>query len=90
MCSSIVATAPPPVPVNPSTSTGTACPKCGTTRKGKVSCCAKGGTWFNKCGDPGDTNFEHEWDDGIDACKGERTLDCVQGKDNHVCLLRAK
>ena len=31
----------------------------------------RGGTWFKKCGDPGDSNFEHDWDDGVNACKGE-------------------
>ena len=49
--------------------TGTACPKCGTTKKGQESCCGRGGSWFQKCGDPGDTSFEHDWDEGIDACK---------------------
>ena len=45
------------------------CPKCGTTIKSGVqSCCARGGAWFKKCGYPGDTNFEHTWDEGFRVC----------------------
>ena len=61
---------------NPSTSTtattdsSSTCSKCGTFAKsGKPSCCARGGAWFNKCGDPGDSNFDHTWFEGIQACK---------------------
>ena len=47
------------------------CPKCGTAKKsGKLSCCARGGAWFQKCGAAGDTHFEHSWTDGIQACNG--------------------
>ena len=74
----VAATAPTPVqPVDSGSGTGTACPKCGTTKKGKVSCCANGGSWFEKCGDPGDPQFEHTWDDGVNACKGKYALDCI-------------
>ena len=45
------------------------CPKCGTKTNGKRSCCLRGGTWFNKCGNPGDAKFEHTWFEGIQACK---------------------
>ena len=45
------------------------CLKCGITKKsGKLSCCARGGAWFKKCGDVGDTKFEHTWTEGVDAC----------------------
>merc|ERR1712147_508096 len=47
------------------------CSKCGTVKNsGKRSCCARGGAWFNKCGSPGDSNFDHTWMQGIQACKG--------------------
>ena len=47
------------------------CPKCGTIKNSaKLSCCARGGAWFKKCGDAGDTNFDHTWVEGIHACKG--------------------
>ena len=47
------------------------CPTCGTIKKsGKLSCCARGGAWFKKCGDPGD-NFEYTWFEGMEACKGK-------------------
>ena len=47
------------------------CDKCGTARNGKTSCCAPGGAWFSKCGEPGDSNFDHTWSDGIQECRGE-------------------
>ena len=46
------------------------CPKCGDTISGKLSCCARGGAWFNKCGDADDTKFKHTWVEGIWACEG--------------------
>ena len=52
------------------------CTKCGTfTKSGKPSCCARGGAWFNKCGDPGDSKFGHTWGEGIRACKSEFMTD---------------
>lgn len=38
-------------------------------KSGKRSCCVRGGAWFNKCGDAGDTQFDHTWTDGINACR---------------------
>ena len=49
-----------------------ACPKCGTFKDSdKRSCCARGGAWFNKCGNDGDFNFDHTWFEGIQACKSK-------------------
>ena len=51
------------------------CPKCGTTKKsGKLSCCARGGSWYKKCGNPGDSNFAHTWGEGNQACNGKATI----------------
>ena len=48
------------------------CPKCDTMKKsGKLSCCARGGAWFQNCGDTGKPNFEHTWAEGIQACTSE-------------------
>ena len=44
--------------------------KCGTLKKGKLSCCAPGGSWFKQCGNPGDPK-PHTWFQGIAACKGK-------------------
>ena len=53
----------------------TVCPKCGTAKKsGKRSCCARDGAWFTNCGDAGDTQFEHTWAEGVEACKGFVTV----------------
>ena len=45
------------------------CPKCTTNKAGKPSCCARGGSWFNNCGDAGDTQSAHTWVEGIQVCK---------------------
>ena len=54
-----------------STMASSLCFTCGIIKKfGKYSCCARGGTWFKKCGDEGDTTIDHTWTEGIQACKG--------------------
>ena len=46
------------------------CPKCGTIKtSGIISCCARGASWFKKCGASGGLKFERSWADGIEACK---------------------
>ena len=53
----------------PTTAVTAVCPKCGTIKKsGKLSCCARGGSWFKNCGDNGDSKFEHTWVEGVQAC----------------------
>ena len=48
------------------------CRICGRSKNsGKSSCCARGGAWFKKCGDMDDTQFEHTWAEGVQACKGK-------------------
>ena len=54
----------------PATTAASACRKCGTSKAGKRSCCGRGGSWFGKCGDPGDATFEYTWFDGVRVCKG--------------------
>jgi len=46
-----------------------ACSKCFASQSGKLSCCASGGSWFNKCGKAGDSKFDHTWAEGVEACK---------------------
>ena len=45
------------------------CSKCATNKAGKRTCCARGGSWFQQCGDPGDSKFDHTWAEGLLACK---------------------
>ena len=46
------------------------CTKCGSIKKsGKVSCCARGGSWFRNCGGSGNAKLQHTWYEGIQACK---------------------
>ena len=45
------------------------CPLC-TKSKKSLSCCAKRAAWFGKCGNDGDPNIEHTWNEGIEACYG--------------------
>ena len=60
-------------------SSGSGCAKCGITKKfDKRSCCARGGAWFKKCGDRGDTQFDHTWAEGIQACKGFGTTSSIK------------
>ena len=43
---------------------------CGAIKKsGQLSCCARGGAWFKNCGDVDDTNVDHTWAEGIEACR---------------------
>ena len=49
----------------------TRCPKCGVANAGKLSCCFRGGAWFNNCGDDDDSEKDHTWFDGVDACKSK-------------------
>ena len=51
------------------------CPKCGITKKsGKITCCGHGGSWFKKCGMPGDTKVDHTWHDGLQSCAQFKTF----------------
>ena len=67
----------------------TVCPKCGSVKKsGKLSCCARGGAWFKNCGDGGDSNFDHTWVEGIEACKGMfSAVRTLPGAVCWVCVL---
>ena len=46
------------------------CRKCAANKAGKFTCCARGGAWFKKCGDVGETKFDHTWIEGVQACTG--------------------
>jgi surface protein len=59
----------PPKPISSINAPAATCPKCVPTKSGKSSCCARGGSWFKKCGEPGDSNFEHTWFEGNLACE---------------------
>ena len=61
------------------------CPKCGIFKKsGKTNCCAGGGAWFNQCGDVGDSNFDHTWFEGKEACKRKLIESAIECKCMHV------
>ena len=66
-------------------SSGKTCVKCGTSKVGTRSCCARDGTWFKKCGDAGDTTFDHTWAEGIQACKGFSTPVSVKSPLQIMC-----
>ena len=53
------------------------CTKCGANKRGKLSCCAPGGAWYNNCG----AGRDHSWDEGSLVCKRERSYACLS-----VCL----
>ena len=66
----------------------TTCPKCGTIKtSGILSCCARGGSWFQNCGGPNDDGFDHTWFEGIQACK---TIKSFSGQAQSQGMLREK
>ena len=72
------------------TSTGVrlVCPKCGSAKKsGKRSCCAPGGAWFKNCGDAGDTEVDHTWAEGVQACKSALSTGSLYAIHCYTCLL---
>ena len=87
------ATSPLAKPTSPSI--GLICTKCGITNKtGRHSCCARGGAWFKNCGDADDTQFDHTWIQGMQACKSKlwsvrilcRLLQCASCHSNWLLL----
>ena len=60
------------------------CPECGTIQKsGKLSCCARGGSWFGNCGSGRTTQTGHSWYEGIQACTA-RQSQTVVGQQLHA------
>ena len=46
------------------------CTKCVVIkRSGRLSCCAPGGAWFENCGTSSNSNTDHTWVEGIQACR---------------------
>ena len=73
---SLVATAMPIVSV---------CHTCGVVKKSdKRSCCARGGSWYGKCGGAGNTNREHTWYEGLQACKALQSQAVMVHQQNVV------
>ena len=71
------------VPAVTTTSISSVCPECGITQKSaKMSCCARGGSWFGNCGGAGDGTFGHTWYEGVRACK-DRQFQAVVGQQLH-------
>ena len=59
-----------PITKSVSTPPITSCPKCGMFAKsGRLSCCAPGGAWFKNCGGFSNSNVDHRWSEGVEACK---------------------
>ena len=81
-----VSTQRDPLVIIPATSSR--CPKCGTTKKsGQSSCCARDGAWFKNCGNVGDTQFDHTWAEGVQACKHFDGLKSVKSAPQGMLLL---
>ena len=46
------------------------CPRCAMVkRSGKLSCCARSGSWYKNCARTSDSAFEHTWNEGLAACR---------------------
>ena len=66
------------------------CPQCGTNKKtGKRTCCARGGSWFNNCGDVGDSTFKHTWGEGVRACQSLELVQAVLSREEATLLPRS-
>ena len=52
------------------TTTALVCPVCGVNQvTGQLSCCARGGSWYENCGNLGEPNVDYTWAQGINTCK---------------------
>ena len=61
------------------------CPRCGTISKsGKMSCCGRGGSWFNICGGAGNRKLHHTWSEGIQACNARSQSKTGIGEELNV------
>merc|ERR1711904_509561 len=61
------------------TTVSSGCSKCGTLKSGELSCCSRGGSWFKKCGKPGDSKYSHTWTEGIQACQSQQPTKVSSG-----------
>ena len=74
---------------------GAICSVCGIIKKsGKLSCCGRGGSWFEKCGSVGNGNLGHAWYEGIRACRtpqsqaaADQQLHASQLKQTHTTTI---
>ena len=66
------------------------CAECGIIQKsGKLSCCARGGSWFGKCGSAGNGDLRHTWSEGIRVCEARQFRDAV-GQEGHDSRAKSK
>ena len=65
----------PPTTTTTTPRTHVSCTQCGANNN-QLSCCHRDGSWYGKCGDPGDTSYAHTWDEGIEECRGTRFMVC--------------
>ena len=63
------------------------CSKCAVTKKsGRLSCCAPGGAWFNNCGTSDNSNTDHTWFEGLQACKDVGSLLLVKAESQSIAV----
>ena len=61
------------------TTIASSCLTCDTIKKsGKLSCCARGGSWFGNCG-ASNTKVQHTWYEGTQACAARQSKDEYEG-----------
>ena len=69
---------------NTKTTTSSGCLTCGVIDKsGKLSCCARGGSWFGKCGATANAQVQHTWHEGIQVCKARKSKTVVWGEQRN-------
>ena len=73
------------ISVATTTSIVSVCHTCGVVKKSnKRSCCARGGSWYGKCGGADNTNREHTWYEGLQACKALQSQAVMVHQQNAV------
>ena len=71
------------------TTMSSVCHKCGIIAKsGKISCCGRSGSWFGNCGSVSNSNLDHTWYEGIQACKTLSQSKSAIGQKSHAAKQR--
>ena len=58
-------------------------------KSGKLSCCARGGSWFGSCGSGGSAQVRHTWSEGFRVCEARQFHDSV-GQEVRDSLAQSK
>ena len=73
------------MPATSTTPASPVCHTCGTiAQSGKLSCCARGGSWFGKCGATANVKGQHTWYQGIQVCRARQAKATIEQQQNVI------